>query len=203
MATHKIFVEDTSGKKKVVGEAISTTYTYDAGTGTLKVFWKSEKPVVLQNIAEGAPIWVNCNGGVPEVRRVKLPRRKADCLAWLFDFSKAVRTHSEEEYKSLLEKQRQGTAYGWWGYEEYTQKKEDLWALTLCNRSDCGGVYHIACFISDKAAENKESVKDMLKAWERLRWMYYPKAFVQSVLRDRFGFSESDLQEVDAYLGDK
>ena len=202
MATHKLFVQDTNGKKRVIGSAMSTTYTYDADTKTLKVFWKSKKPVVLlQGIVEGTPIWVNCNGGIPEVRKIKLPRRKADCLAWLLDFPKAVRTHSEEKYESLLEKQRQ--AYGWWGYEEYTQKEKGLWALTLCNRSDCGGVHHIACFISDKAAEDKESVKAILKAWSELRWMYYPKAFVQSVLRDRFGFSETDLEDVDAYLGDK
>ena len=179
---------------------MSTTYTYNPETKTLKVFWKRGEPVVLRNITESEPIWVNCWGGVPEVKRIKLPRRKADCLAWLLDFSKETRTHSKEEYESLLERQRE--LYNWWNYQEYTRSDES-WSLTLCNRSDCGGVHHIACMITDAAASDKETVKAILSAWSELRWMYFPKEFVKGVLRDRFGFTESDLEEVIPYLGDK
>lgn len=199
MATQKIFVSDTHGEKLRVGNSMSAYYTYDAQTKTLKVFWKSEA-VVLQGVSDGEPIWVNCWGGVPEVKRVKLPRRKADCLAWLLDFPKAVRTHSEEEYTNLLERQRE--EYSWWNYQEYTRTGEG-YAITLCNRSDCGGVHHIACMITDAAASDKGTVKAILRAWAELRWMYYPKEFVKGILRDRFGFTESDLEEVIPYLGDK
>jgi hypothetical protein len=200
MATQKVFIENTNGTRMAVGNSMSTTYTYNPGTKTLKVFWKRGEPVVLQNVTEGEPIWVNCWGGIPELKRVKLPRRKADCLAWLMDFSKETRTHSKEEYENLLERQRE--SYDWWNYQEYTRSNEG-WSLTLCNRSDCGGVHHIACYISDEAAENKDAVKTILKAWSELRWMYYPKEFVKGVLRDRFGFTESDLEEVIPYLGDE
>lgn len=199
MATQKIFVKDTNGEAVRVGNSMSTTYVYSAETRTLKVFWKSES-VTMENVIEGELIWVNCWGGVPEVKRVKLPRRKADCLAWLLDFPKAVRTHSEEEYADLLEKQRE--EYDWWNYREYT-RKDDGWALALCNRPDCGGVHHIACMITDTAASDKETVKAILRAWSELRWMYYPKEFVKGVLRDRFGFTGFDLEEVIPYLGDE
>ena len=198
MATQKIFVQGTKGERRAVGNSMSTTYSYDVSTMTLRVFWKRGKPVVLEGVTEGEPIWVNCWGGVPEVKRIKLPRRKADCLAWLMDFSKEVRTHSMEEYEDLLGHQRK--SYDWWNYQEYSRTDEGKYALTLCNRSDCGGVHHIACFISDEAAEDKSAVKDILKAWSELRWMYYPKAFVSRVLRDRFGFTEKDLEDVDDYI---
>ena len=57
--------------------------------------------------------------------------------------------------------------------------------------------------ITDSAAAEKGTVKAILRAWSELRWMYYPKEFVKGVLRDRFGFTESDLEEVMPYLGDK
>ncbi len=198
MATQRIFVGNTNGERVNVGNAMSTTYTYNPETKVLKVFWKRGEPVVMQNVAEGELIWVNCNGSIPDVKRAKLPRRKADCLAWLLDFPKETRVHSKEEYENLLDRQRE-ECY-WWNYQEYACNDE-RWGITLCNRPDCGGVCHIACFISDAAAENKETVKQILKAWDEIRWMYFPKDFVQGVLRDRFGFSEFDLQEVDSYIG--
>ena len=200
MATHKIFANDTHGERLVVGNSFSTTYTYDASSQTLKVYWKRNLPVVLENVAEGELIWVSCWGGMPKVKRAKLPRRKADALAWIMDFPKEVRAHSKEEYARLLEKQRE--EYSWWGYSEYT-REGDGWAITLCNRPDCGGVFHIACYISEETAEDKDAVKEILKAWSELRWMYYPKAFVSKVLREKFGFSESDLEEVDEYIGNR
>ena len=200
MAIQKLFVENTNGTTVRVGSAMSTTYSYEPNTKTLKVFWKSEAPVVLQNVAEGEPILVDCWGGIPEVKRIKLPRRKADNLAWLFDFSKEVRTHSEDEYVNLLERQRE--LYDWRNYQEYTRRGSG-WAITLCNRSDCGGVHHIACYISDEVADEKEEVKAILKAWSELRcWIVYPRAFVHKILVDRFGFSESDLQEIKDYIRD-
>ena len=201
MSSHKLFVENTNGKKKVIGNSMSTTYLYDPKRKTLKVFWKYGSVIKLNNVNEGDPIWVGCWGDAPEVRRVRLPRRKADCLAWLLDFPKETRTHSEEEYEDLLRRQR--VFYGWWNYEEYTSRERGRWAITLCNRSDCGGVYHVACFISDEAAEDKDSVKNILEAWSRLRWMYFPKTFVCNVLRKHFGFSEADLEEVDECLGNE
>ncbi len=198
MTTQKIFIRETNGERIAVGSSMSTTYSYDASTMTLKVFWKRGEPVVLENVAEDEPIWVNCRGGVPEVKRIKLPRREADCLAWLLDFPKAVRAHSKEEYTNLLEIQR--GSYGWWGYLGYSRTGNG-WAIALSYRPDCGDVHRIACFISDEAATDKGAVKDMLKVWSELRRMYYPKAFVSKVLRNIFGFTENDLEDVDDYIG--
>lgn len=196
MATHKIFAKDTLGMREQVG--MNTTYSYDRNSRTLKVFWKRGEPVTLENVTEGEPIWICCDGKIPKVRRAQLPRRNADCLAWLMDFPKEARAHSREEYENLLEKQRE--VYSWWNYQEITAHGAG-WAVTLCTRQDCGGVYHIAIYISDNAAADKDTVKYILRRWSEIRWMYYPADFVRKVLRERFGFTKADIKEVRKYIG--
>lgn len=196
MSNHKIFVKDTYGGVKRVGA--SAAYSYNPKRRTLTISWDYGSSIKLNNVDEGDPIWIGYDSGTPEVRRIKLPRKKADCLAWLLNFPKGVRTHTEEDYKNLLERQRK--TYGRKNYEEYACGEDHRWGLTLCNRPDCKGVQPIACFISDEVADDKTLVKSVLKAWGSIKWMHYPKTFVKNTLKKRFGFSDTDLEEVDSYL---
>ncbi len=194
-----IFVKDTKGTPAKVGNSVDTTYLYNPEKRVLKVFWKRGGPVVLENVSEGEPVWVNCWGGIPQIGHAKLPNGKIDCLAWLLGFPKATRVRHRKNYRDLLIRQRY--SYRWDHYEEYV-RYDNGWSLVLCNRPDCDGVRYVACYISKYAANNKDIVKDIFKAWSELRGLPRPKAFVQATLRERFDFSEADLQDLEGYLGD-
>ena len=193
MAKHLVFAKNTEGKRMDVG--MSTSLSFDPVSGTLAVYWKRGEPTVIEGVAEGDPIWISCKGSTPDVRKAKLPRRKASLLAWILGFPKEIRTFSEEEYQNLIGRQRKQNS--WWNYQEYTREGRG-WALAICNRADCGGIHMLACFVSDEAAADKESVKDILTAWGELRWISFPRPFVERILRERFGLTESDLEGINS-----
>jgi len=189
MAEHKIFVEDAKNKR--IGA--STTYTYDAKNREFILFWKGKKVQTVENVDEGEPIWVNCNGEGALARRLRLPNRRSSCLMWLLGFAKDLRAHSRDEYEVLYEQQLDEN--DWWNLQSYTTEGHG-YAMSLCNRRDCGGVVYLAAYISDKAAGNRRKVKEILHQWQ----VYYPNAFVKKVLRERFKFTDEDIADVEDCL---
>lgn len=95
----------------------------------------------------------------------------------------------ECDYQQLLQRQRQENS--WFGYRDWGISGDD-YAFTLCNRSDCGGVNHIAAYVDKKVT--KEVVKEVIQQWER--GIYWPKGFVENLLRKRFGFTDAELREL-------
>lgn len=188
MALQKLFLTEKVHQERV-GNSMSTTYCFDPKRETLTIFWKDQK--VCQCKAQlGDAFVVNCNGSEPVVNKLRLPHKNSDLIMWLLSFSKECRTHSQEEFDQLLACQRK--EYDWWAYRESEVTGENF-RFVLCNRSDCGGVNHIAAFVSDDIG--KKEALEMLKKYSEIRWIYYPESFVQKVLQDRFGISEQEFQE--------
>lgn len=187
MANQKLFIEKTTMEAARVGNSMSTTYTYDGGRLTL--FWRNRKVTERIGVKAGDAFIVRCDGSEPTLSKLKVPHRNDDLLMWLLSFSKEDRAYSAESYQELLAQRRE--EYDWWGYQD-SEYKGDGYAFTLCNRSDCGGVHHIASFVDRKV--DKELVKEVFLKWGR--GIYWPRVFVERILRDRFGFTDCDLEEL-------
>lgn len=188
MAEQKLFLEKKA-HLETVGNSMSTTYCFDPKRECLTVFWKEEK--IYQCKARlGDAFVVDCWGGTPKVHKLKLPHRNADLLMWLFSFSKSLRTHSMADFEELLDHQRE--QYAWWNYSEDLVKDEKF-AFALCNRSDCGGVHHIAAYVADDLS--KEEVIEVLRGYRKIRFLYYPEYFIKKVLKNRFGITEAEVEE--------
>ncbi len=189
MANQRLFVKEIAHQERV-GNSMSTTYCYNP-KGQLTIFWKGEKVADRANVKPGDAFIVSCNGSKPSIDKLKVPHRNDDLLMWLLSFGKEARAHSAEEYTILLNNRRD--EYGWWNYSEQKISGEG-YEFTLCNRSDCDGVHHLASYI-DRPVD-KGMVKEVLTAWHAVRWLYWPKDFVCRLLQDRFGFTEAELAEL-------
>ncbi len=188
MALQKIFLTKAAHQEQV-GNSMSTTYCFDPKRSVLTLFWKEEK--CFQCTAHlGDAFVVECYGSAPVAKKMKLPHKNADLLMWLCNFSKDCRAHSLEEFERILKVQRQ--CYDWWNYHEF-RVEGDKFRFVLCNRSDCGGVYHIAAYVEEGI--DPETVKEALEAYSKIRWIYYPKEFVKKILKDRFGISEEEVKD--------
>lgn len=190
MANQRLFVNDPVLEPTRVGNSISTSYTYDGDK--LTVFWKRET-VEKTGIKPGDGLIISCYGDTPSIKKLGLPHQNADLLMWLCSFNKEARAHSLAEYQKLLEQRR--PSFDWWGYSEWEIKGEG-YAFTLCNRCDCGGVNHVAAYIDRPVT--RAMVKEVLLKWKR--GVYFPREFVEKVLRNRFGFTEADLTEITPIL---
>lgn len=191
MANQRLFIEKIAHQEKV-GNSMSTTYCYNS-KGQLTIFWKGEKVAERTGVKIGDAFVISCNGAGPTIDNLKVPYRNNDLLMWLLSFGKEARAYSAEEYTLLLNNRRD--EYGWWNYGE-RGIAGDGYAFTLCNRPDCGGVHHLAAYV-DRPVD-KQLVKEVLFSWSR--GVYYPHAFVEKILRDRFGFTDYDLKELADHL---
>lgn len=175
MANQRLFITEDSQEGNV-GSSMSTTYSFD--NGTLTLFWKG-KTVLVQPAKVGDAYLVECNGDIPKIMPLALPHGNEEKVMWLCGFNKYCRALSHEKYEEILSKNR--VARSWWNYREYTQSG-DGWVVTLCNRPDCGGVHQIVAYIEKGAS--KATLKEFLEGYLRLRWLYFPKPFVQKVLNE-------------------
>lgn len=121
-----------------------------------------------------------------------IPHRNDDLLMWLIGFNKETRAHSESEYEDLLSQRK--SEYRWWGYRDWTTADEGF-KFSQCNRSDCGGHYNLAAWV--QTPMTKELVKRVLRA---MRGVMFPETFTKKLLRDRFGFTDEDLQGLDTFV---
>ena len=189
MANQRLFITGTAHQESV-GNSVSVTYCYNQ-KGQLTLFWKGEKVAERTGVKIGDAFVVSCNGAKPTIDSLKVPHRNDDLLMWLLSFGKEARAHSAEEYTLLLNNRRD--EHGWWNYGE-REVCGDGYAFILCNRSDCGGVHHLAAFID--CWVDKELVKEVILAWSKVRGIYWPKNFVYRLLQNRFGFAAAELAEV-------
>lgn len=189
MANQKLFLTKKT-HHELVGNSMSTSYCFDPKRNCLTVFWKDEK--VFQGIAHLGDVFVvNCYGGKPKVNKLKMPKRKSDILMWLFSFNKEARAHSTDEFNELLAEARHHNDF--WNYREYTVN-EELYKFVLCSRPDCGGVLHIAAYVSDEIS--KQDIIQMFNDYQKIRFLYYPISFIRNVLKESFGFSEDELDTI-------
>lgn len=190
MANQKLFVNNAdmfAVKPLQVGNSMSTTYTYDGDV--LAIFWKGRKVTERSGVKIGDAFVVSCNGSEPTISKLKVPHRNNDLLMWLLSYERSNRAYSKTNYDQLLAKQRK--EYSWWGYHDWGISGKG-YAFTLCNRSDCGGVHHIAAYVEGKVT--KKMVKEVIQRWER--GLYWPKDFVEGLLKKRFGFTDAELKEL-------
>lgn len=175
MAKHMIFIEGKV-KNEQVGTSMSTSYSYDTETMVLTVNWRRQE-VFNTPATLGDAFVVDCRGGIPVVKPLGVPRKKTELLMWLAGFNKACRTNTREGFEELLEYQRH--EYNWWNYRDDVCSGNN-WAFAICNRSDCGGVHHIAAYVGEDI--ETEDIFEFLKAYVSLRPFYYPDYFVNNTL---------------------
>ena len=190
MANQRLFISnaDAFAEKLIqVGNSMSTTYSYDGDKLTL--FWKGRKITERTGVKYGDAFIVHCDGSEPTISKLKVPHRNNDLLMWLLSFNKDNRAYNGATYQDLLAQQREEN--DWWGYRDWGIEGKG-YAFTLCNRSDCGGVHHIAAFIDRKV--DKALIKEVLQGWER--GLYWPQDFVERLLKKRFGFTDVELSEI-------
>lgn len=188
MANQRLFIS-TMAHHEQVGNSMSTTYCYNK-QGKLTLFWKGNKVAEKTGVKPGDAFVVSCNGSEPTLSKLKVPHRNEDLLMWLLSFNRETRSYSEADYHQLLARQRD--FHEWWNYRDWTTQGEG-YAFTLCNRSDCGGVCHIAAYIDRKV--DKALVKEVLQKWER--GIYWPRSFVEALLENRFGFTDAELASME------
>lgn len=175
MANHKIFINNEVEKPERVGSSISTEYTYQ--NSILTVYWRGQK-VFAVPANYGDAFVVKCNGTRPKVSPLVLPQSNVDKAMWLCSFPKSTRAHSRAEYEKVLSFQRE--KYQWKWYNEYTRTGEG-WAVTLCDRKESSGVYHIAMYIDCNATI--DTIKEAIVGFYKIRgFFYYPDEFVHKVL---------------------
>ena len=187
MANHKLFITKNIQEGNV-GSSMSTTYSFD--NGILTLFWKG-RTVLTQPAKVGDAYMVRCNGDIPKIIPLALPHSDEEKVMWLCGYNKYCRALSREQYEEVLAKNRE--ARNWWNYREYT-RSGDGWVVTLCNRPDFGGVHHVVAYIEKGAS--KATLKEFLYGYLELRWFYFPKEFVQHVLKDieiELDYDESDF----------
>ncbi len=192
MANQKLFVSSADAfavKPLQVGNSMSTTYTYDGSI--LRIFWKGNEVTTKTGVKDGDAFIIKCGGTAPTICKLKVPHRNDDLLMWLLSYDKESRAYNEGDYQRLLSQQRK--EYGWRGYRDWEVSGKN-YSFTLCNHSDCGGVYHIAAYVKNA---DKKMAKEIIQKWER--GIYWPKSFVKSLLKKRFGFTDAELEELRAF----
>ena len=170
-----------------VGNAMSTMYCYNQ-KGQLTIFWKGKKVAERTGVKSGDAFIVSCDGGKPELHKLRVPHRNEDLLMWLLSFGKENRTYSEEKYVQLFSERR---CQNYWSmYSDWTIEGPG-YAFALCNRPDCGGVIHMAAYV-DRNKVDKAMVREVFLKWER--GIYWPRDFVENILKERFGFTKTELR---------
>lgn len=180
MALHKIFLNNEKKEGKI---GMSTRYLFNPDKNELKVLWHGHE--VSREAKPGDAFVVECNGGIPKIKKLKLPHSNAELIMWLCNYPKALRTHSKEEFEEKLKEQQKYRE--WWGYQEWFREGEK-YAFGICNREDCGGVHHLVSYVAEDCT--KEEFSEALRAYGKLRGVYYPKWFVENVLAKRLGINE-------------
>lgn len=100
MATHTIHLPAAENITDArVGNAMSTSFTWDADCRRLYVSWKRGRPQIV-DVPQGVDrAQVRCSGGEPNVRLMQPPKNPLARVAWEFNFfgSKRVQTRNEIE----------------------------------------------------------------------------------------------------------
>lgn len=188
MGTHRIFLEKAAVEMEKVGMA--TRYSFWPETNRLEVYWKG-KMCYQTKAYPGQAFVVCCHGRTPVVNELGIPEKKQDLIPWLLSYFKQSRAYSFREYEHLLEERRK--SFDWWGYREWTIEGNH-YSFTLCNRQDCSGVYHIACYVDEEVS--KSELIDLFNDFGR--GFYYPAHFVREILQKKLGFSEKEIKKIRA-----
>ena len=189
MANQKLYLYEATDEITKLGNSMATSYFFDGQE--LTVFWKGRKKSVIAHI--GDVFFIECNGSMPEISKIKLPKNNYKLVLWLCGFYGYNSAIDIDKFKEIVENRRQ--ELHWWGYREYGPEKEE-YSLLLCNRSDCGGEYHVAGYIDKNMPLTKEKVIEILNDYYRIRWSYFPERFVKEILQKRFCMDETDLSRI-------
>lgn len=100
MATHRMQL-GASAEKAQVGNAMSTSYSWDSETREFVIFWKYEKPVTVKIPSGIKYVQVRCGGGIPSVIPMQMPKNKVAQVAWENGFYGGMRIPKKEEIDIL------------------------------------------------------------------------------------------------------
>lgn len=190
MATQRLYLGEVPVKMAQVGNSMSTYYSYWPEKKILEIYWK-ERVVTRCRALPGDAFVVICNGGEPIVNKLGIPYRKVDIIAWLLSYYQQSRAYTLEGYENLMKTRRK--SFWWWGYEDWEIRGEN-YIFALCNRQDCGGVFHIACYVNPKITK-----KEMIELFNHFeRGFYYPSYFVKEILKKRLNFTDAEIAQIKA-----
>ena len=190
MATQRLYLYEKNNEAKKLGNSMSTSYKFDGQE--LTVYWKGKMKSTKAN--KGEAFVIKCNGGIPEIAKLKLPKNNHKLLMWLCSFYSENSATTLEQFESVIEKKR--SEFSWWNYHEYCAEKMGEYSMVLCNRPDCGGEHHVAAYIDGRLPLTGEKVTEILNAYYEIRWSYIPVAFVKAVLKRRFQMNDLDLEKI-------
>jgi len=181
MAIQKLFIENTCDWQPV-GNSMITEYSFDGDSLSIK--WKNKIEKYPAKIGDAFAVY--CFGDFPKVNPLTPPKGRGEKLLWLASFPKHTRVKREKDIEPFLNDKKE--LYDWWGYREYHNHESGKWHLVLCNRPDCGGVHHVAGWVSDDIT-NKD-VKKFVTRYRKFRGFYYPDWYVSKFLKKHFDITE-------------
>lgn len=189
MANQRIFLGSSTVNMQHVGNSMSTKYCYWPEAELLKIFWKGREIFNSDHAKPGDAFIVGCYGATPQVRCLGIPEKKEMLLMWLLAFPKKNRNTNLKAYEKMIEEQRR--KLNWSGYEDWTVSGEN-YRLTICNRPDYTGVYHLAAYIDRKIT--KKEIIQMLNDFGR--GFCCPADFARKIMKERLGFTDKELSQI-------
>lgn len=174
MANQRLFLEEIVTMERV-GNSMSTMYSWDGKI--LTIYWKNK--IQKKAAKAGDAFVIACNGGEPEVFPLTAPKGREALVMWLCGFNKPDRAFNEEDYTALIKERRR--LYNFWNYQEsIVGDMENGWEYRVCNRSDCGGIYHLGAYI--KPGISDEGLKAFIAA-NSGGGFRFPKKFMENKLK--------------------
>lgn len=179
MATQKLFLGSIRNEYAPLGNSMSTSYKFD-GTN-LYIKWKNEIKQVPACLGDAFAI--GCNGRIPDINLLGIPKKKEDKLAWILGYAKANRFYSKEEFEK--NKEEHYKSFKWWNFETRTIMESENIIIKFCNRSDGGGIHKCVCVVTPKVTD--EEIKEAVKKMIEVDRMEYPISYVEAFVKKEFG----------------
>lgn len=194
MANQRLFIENAASEQGLVGRSTKTTYNVTNGHLTI---WRRGRQVAERfGVKDGDTFIVPCNRGKRvTVTDFLLPKNNWDALVRLLGFSRKQQTSSLTNYKDArydLYRTHQFTP-GWMEYCTYEIEKRDYSLLFTCKE---GWVdERVMAYAEPGIQVTTALVFDLLYSYHG--GIDCPKHFFYKVLRERFGFDERDIEDID------
>lgn len=194
MANQKLFIQDATNESGLVGRSTKTTYHVVDGHLTI---WRRGRQVAERfNVKDGDAFIVPCNRGKRvTITDFLLPQNNWDALMRLLGFNRRQQTKSMPDYTDArydLYRTHPFTP-NWIEYGTYEIEKGSYSLLFTCQ--DGRADKSIIAYADPDIQVSKGLVLDVLYSYRGE--IGCTKHFFYKVLRERFGFDEQDIEDVD------
>ncbi len=181
------------------GEATPATIEYEITDGRTSVYRDGKRVVSTQNVMPGCMYMLNDELRMPWAARMGLPARSVDCIPWLLDFPKELRTHNATTHSQRLDrarKQHYDLSYVQGPGCQFVLGR--LWESCIrdiMTEFSVDGRQYISAYIDDAAfVPNWITLSEIFRNWPIS--IYYPQAFIAEVLLRRLKLNRSDVERV-------